>query len=156
MQRVIFPFVLFCFMLGCNKDHAVDSKTEKLGRPSRSIALGEATPSPEAAASAEAASAKTFGLKAAGQNSMQNEENGPAVIVTGIVKETIDVSRYTYLRLAPEDGEIEKEIWVAVPHAEIPVGRKVDIVQSILMKDFESKTLGRVFPSIVFGVLKEN
>ena len=35
----------------------------------------------------------------------------------------------------------------------IKVGQPVEVVQSLVMKNFESKTLKRTFPSIVFGVL---
>ena len=77
---------------------------------------------------------------------------GPPKIVKGEIVETMDASRYTYVHLQDDSGEA---IWAAIPKAALEVGGRVEIVQSLVMKDFESKTLKRTFPSIVFGVLRE-
>src|SRR6478752_1823122 len=45
-----------------------------------------------------------------------------STVVTGSVLETLAASRYTYLRLATESGEM----WTAVPSATVAVGAKVD------------------------------
>jgi hypothetical protein len=66
------------------------------------------------------------------------------------VAEVLDVPHYTYLRLATAEG---KELWAAIPSSAVKVGQSVEVIQSLVMNDFHSKTLDRTFPSIVFGVL---
>lgn len=56
---------------------------------------------------------------------------------------------YSYLRLKTKDGEI----WAAVSKAPIKVGAKVTIENSTTMTNFESKTLKKTFPKILFGSL---
>jgi hypothetical protein len=73
----------------------------------------------------------------------------PAERISGEVKEKIDASVYTYLRLAMADGEV----WAAVPTATVQVGEKVTLdVQSVMPK-FESKTLHRTFERLAFATL---
>ncbi len=69
--------------------------------------------------------------------------------LTGKVLETIDASTYTYIRLKTAGGER----WAAVPHTELKVGQQVTVVNGTSMYGFESKTLGRKFDEIVFGVV---
>jgi hypothetical protein len=69
----------------------------------------------------------------------------------GDVLERIHVPNYTYLRLRTPDGD---ELWAAVPKTEIEVGARVRVVESLVMRQFTSPTLGRTFDSIVFGVLE--
>jgi hypothetical protein len=69
--------------------------------------------------------------------------------VSGEVLEVKDVDIYTYLRLKTKDGET----WAAVNKAPIKVGAKVTIENPMVMKDFESKSLKKTFPTIVFGTL---
>lgn len=73
----------------------------------------------------------------------------PATGVTGKVLETMDSGGYTYVRLATPAGER----WAAVPEAKVAVGDTVTISNAMEMHDFESKTLGRTFPVILFGTL---
>ena len=70
-------------------------------------------------------------------------------VVTGEVLEVKDVESYTYLRLKTKDGET----WAAVSTAPVKVGAKVTIENPMVMKNFESKTLKKTFPTIVFGTL---
>jgi len=63
-----------------------------------------------------------------------------------IVKEVINVSEYTYLKVA----EGEKEYWMACPRAEIKVGEVLTYNQAMEMKDFESPELKKTFASIFF------
>jgi hypothetical protein len=72
-----------------------------------------------------------------------------ANVVTGEVLEVKDVDIYTYLRLKTKDGET----WAAVSKAPVKVGAKVTIDNPSVMKDFESKSLKKTFPTIVFGTL---
>lgn len=69
--------------------------------------------------------------------------------VAGEVLEVKDVDSYTYLRLKTKDGET----WAAVNTASVKKGAKVSIDNAMVMKNFESKTLKKTFPSIVFGTL---
>ena len=69
--------------------------------------------------------------------------------VTGEVLEIKDVDSYTYLRLKTKDGET----WAAVTTAAVKKGATVTIENAMVMNNFESKTLKKTFPSIVFGSL---
>lgn len=69
--------------------------------------------------------------------------------VSGEVLEVKDVEIYTYLRLKTKDGET----WAAISRAPVKVGSRVTIENPSVMKDFESKSLKRTFPTIVFGSL---
>ncbi|BCO26988.1 hypothetical protein MIZ03_1875 [Rhodoferax lithotrophicus] len=70
-------------------------------------------------------------------------------VVSGEVLETKDVDGYTYLRLKTKDGET----WAAVNTTSVKRGAKVTIENAMVMNNFESKTLKKTFPSIVFGNL---
>jgi len=69
--------------------------------------------------------------------------------VTGEVLEVQNVESYTYLRLKTAQGET----WAAVPTAAVKKGAKVTIENPNVMKNFESKTLKKTFPTVVFGTL---
>lgn len=69
--------------------------------------------------------------------------------VTGEVLEIKDVDSYTYLRLKTRDGET----WAAVSTAAVKKGATVTIENTMIMNNFESKSLKKTFPSIVFGSL---
>jgi hypothetical protein len=69
--------------------------------------------------------------------------------VTGQVLEVTEVDAYTYLRLKTSDGET----WAAVGKAPVKVGQTVTIEGASVMTNFESKTLKKTFPKIVFGSL---
>lgn len=72
-----------------------------------------------------------------------------AGVVSGEVLEIKDVDSYTYLRLKTKDGET----WAAVSTAAVKKGAMVTIENPVVMNNFESKTLKKTFPSIVFGSL---
>ena len=68
----------------------------------------------------------------------------------GEVLEVLDVDAYTYLRLKTAKGEM----WAAVNKSPgVKKGAEVTIHDPALMQNFESKTLKRTFPAIVFGTL---
>ncbi len=67
----------------------------------------------------------------------------------GRILEKIPASSYSYLRLQTAGGET----WAAVPATAQPVGAEVEVVGTMVMDGFESKTLGRKFDRIVFGEL---
>jgi hypothetical protein len=72
---------------------------------------------------------------------------GKAGVLTGKVLETMDSGRYTYVLLEQEDANL----WVAVPRMSVQTGQEISLRKGIEMKDFESKTLNRTFPKIIFS-----
>jgi len=72
-----------------------------------------------------------------------------ATVVKGEVLEVKDVESYTYLRLKTKDGET----WAAVSKAPVTKGAKVMIENVTVMNNFESKSLKKTFPTILFGTL---
>jgi len=69
--------------------------------------------------------------------------------VKGVVLETRDAGGYTYLRLKTKDAET----WAAVNRALVKTGAEVTIENVMVMTDFESKSLKKAFPTILFGTL---
>ena len=63
-----------------------------------------------------------------------------------LVKEVIQTEAYTYLNVE----ENNKTFWVAVAKQETKVGDVILFSRSMEMRNFESKTLNRIFPSILF------
>ncbi|MDJ0761864.1 MAG: hypothetical protein QNJ97_02655 [Myxococcota bacterium] len=112
---------------GCKQTERLDPELENLGR-----ATGPVDPKPVVP-----------------QGMPQRAPSGKVHV--GEVLERFDASRYTYLqiRVAPET-----DVWAAIPATPVKKGQQVEVVESMVMKDFESPTLKRTFPSIVFGVLK--
>jgi len=77
-------------------------------------------------------------------------QSAPAAsVVKGEVLEVKDVESYTYLRLKTKDGET----WAAVSRAPVKKGADVTIENVMVMNNFESKTLKKTFPTILFGTL---
>ena len=74
-------------------------------------------------------------------------DSGKANVLSGKVLETMDSGRYTYVLLEEEDGNL----WVAIPRMEVKTGQEISLRNGIEMKDFESKTLDRIFPKIIFS-----
>lgn len=71
--------------------------------------------------------------------------------IVGRVAEVIEAATYLYLRL---ETKSEGEVWAAVSRAPVKVGDEAVVEDAILMERFESRTLGRTFPAIWFGMLK--
>lgn len=61
--------------------------------------------------------------------------------VTGMVTETMDTSRYTYVRV--DTGETQ--LWAAGPSTVVEVGDAVRLSDGFPMADFRSNTLDRTF-----------
>lgn len=139
MFRWIIGFLGMAVLVACNSEKTLDPKVENLGR-----ATGPVAPSTPKGAPPRPAVHDMPPPTAEG--------SGPVKIINGEVLETIDVSRYTYVHVRPPTGE---PIWTAIPQTPLEVGAQVAIAQSIVMENFESKTLKRTFPSIVFGVLHQ-
>ena len=83
----------------------------------------------------------------AAENTAANPRETSAV--KGKVLEVIDVESYTYLRLNAQDGDT----WAAVAKASVKKGDTVSIENVTVMNNFESKTLKKTFPTILFGTL---
>ncbi len=64
----------------------------------------------------------------------------------GTVKETLDSGGYTYLHVSASG----REVWAAAKQFPVAVGDEVEIAGLQLMRNFQSKTLGRVFEEIQF------
>lgn len=64
----------------------------------------------------------------------------------GKVLSTMDAAGYTYL----EVSQNKKAIWLAGPKMTVKKGDVVRFENGMEMKNFESKTLKRTFPSITF------
>jgi hypothetical protein len=73
----------------------------------------------------------------------------PSVIVTGKVLEVKNVDSYTYLRLNTNNGDL----WAAVMKAPVRKGSTVTVENGVVMNNFESKSLKKTFPVILFGSL---
>jgi hypothetical protein len=74
---------------------------------------------------------------------------GDRQILRGKVVEKIDVSQYTYLKLATASGEV----WAAVTRTDKKVGDEVGVGNAFPMQNFESKELNRKFDVVYFGTL---
>jgi hypothetical protein len=76
-------------------------------------------------------------------------EEPPQATLTGIVREHVDVSQYTYLHLATDAGNT----WAAVYRAPVKNGALVTVEHASAIHGFHSTELGRDFDEIWFGVL---
>ncbi len=74
---------------------------------------------------------------------------GKEQVLRGKVLEKIDVSQYSYLRLATASGEV----WTAVQRTDKKVGDEVGVGNAFPMQGFESKELNRKFDVVYFGQL---
>lgn len=70
----------------------------------------------------------------------------PEGMIAGKVLETFSSAGYTYLKVDSSG----KEIWAAIPQAEVKVGEEVKLAGGQIMKDFHSKSLDRTFEEIAF------
>ena len=73
--------------------------------------------------------------------------------VKGTVVETMNGGGYTYVCIE-SDGQKQ---WAAMPPTEVKVGEVVEIKPSMVMRNFNSKALGRTFDSLIFsqGLVKQ-
>jgi len=111
---------------------------------------GRKTAAPAAGAQGPGSSAEGAELKASAPAAVLPQAPEPALAtVSGVVKETLDASDYTYMRLETAGGEI----WAAVTKTPVKKGDRVTVVNAMSMDGFESKTLNRKFEHIVFGNL---
>ena len=67
--------------------------------------------------------------------------------LSGKVAETMNAGGYTYV-LLEKNG---KKIWAAIPAAEVKVGQQMALQPGVEMRNFTSKTLNRMFESVIFS-----
>ncbi len=67
--------------------------------------------------------------------------------VSGTVLETMNASGYTYMNI---DTGVNTT-WVAIPESAVNKGDNVQYLEGMVMSNFQSKSLNRTFPSIVFS-----
>src|SRR5918912_1464472 len=72
---------------------------------------------------------------------------GGAQVLRGKVLEKVDVSQYSYLKLATASGET----WAAVQRTDKKVGDEVGVANAFPMQNFDSKELNRKFDVVYFG-----
>jgi hypothetical protein len=130
--QICSPLLAAVLLCSCGSDEQIDPSVEKLGRATGPVAPGRQATAPAAPGGGHA-------------------RNGPGIAHDGVVLERIHVPNYTYLRLGLEGG---REAWAAIPRTEIEVGTRARVIESLVMHEFTSPTLGRTFASIVFGVLE--
>jgi hypothetical protein len=126
--------VVLALTLGCGKSDRLDPAVEQLGRASGPVE-------------------KTNGKAALSHPPMSGNAPTSERTHQGRVLETMDASRYTYLQIETKEGQ---KLWAAVPQVKVSKGAEVHIAESLVMKDFESPTLKRTFPLIVFGILMDS
>ncbi len=68
-------------------------------------------------------------------------------VKSGKVTETMNAGGYTYLLV--DDGTAQT--WLAVLKTNVAVGQEISYYDGMVMQNFESKTLGRTFDSIIFS-----
>lgn len=69
--------------------------------------------------------------------------------ISGTVVETMDSGGYTYMLVRTGSGDV----WTAVQQTKVEKGATVAVDASMVMENFESKTLHRKFDKIAFGAL---
>jgi len=74
-----------------------------------------------------------------------------AVEISGVVAESMEGGRYTYIRVDAEDYSA----WVAATHVEVKAGDRVTARGATIMENFESPSLNRTFDSILFADVVE-
>ena len=78
----------------------------------------------------------------------QSETHQESTRINGKVLQTMDSGGYSYVELQKKGGE---KVWLAVPSTSIKSGSQMSFKEGVVMTNFESKTLKRTFPSIVFS-----
>jgi len=83
----------------------------------------------------------------AGNAGQEKPNNITMQSVSGTVVETMDSGGYTYALV----DEGDKRTWVALPSSRIAVGNEITCKPGMVMNNFSSSSLRRVFKHIVFS-----
>jgi hypothetical protein len=67
--------------------------------------------------------------------------------IQGKIIDTMDSGGYTYIQV----DTAKRPTWVAIPQAEVTKGQQITLAPGMVMNNFESKTLGRSFETIIFS-----
>ncbi|WP_457574069.1 DNA-binding protein [Desulfolithobacter sp.] len=107
-----------------------------------------ATPAFAAGTAQDSSVSKTDGVSKTDEANVPAPELGlDGKPIKGKVLETMNAAGYTYINLETPQGKI----WIAVPEAKVEVGKEITAMPGMVMANFESKTLGRTFETIVFS-----
>jgi hypothetical protein len=115
------------------------SNNEKAGAPG--VDQKPVTVQPEAAPAAPGAPAPAPAESAPAAPAPQVSQ------ISGKVVETMNAAGYTYVNVETPTGPI----WAALPETKVEVGQEVVLAGGMEMKNFEFKTLGRIFDSVIFS-----
>jgi hypothetical protein len=66
---------------------------------------------------------------------------------SGTVRSTENAGGYTYIELETDAGDL---VWIAAPQTEVAVADRVAWQAGSIMVNFESRSLGKTFPEILF------
>ncbi|MDD5309612.1 MAG: hypothetical protein PHU25_20025 [Deltaproteobacteria bacterium] len=147
MRACLLAVAIAIVAVACGRSEKVDPSVDKLGR-----ATGPAEPvGPGATLPVGHPSLSPGAMNPHGRMDQMSGASGATAIRVGTVLETIDVPNYTYIRFKDATGE---EHWAAVPSSKLSAGEEIRIAESMVMRDFRSPSLNRVFPAIIFGTLK--
>jgi len=89
----------------------------------------------------------TVGTDAAGAETAPEVAQLEPEANSGIVRSTENAAVYTYIELETDAGDM---VWLAVPQTEVAVGDRVAWQGGSVMVNFESRSLGKTFPEILF------
>lgn len=139
MKRIVAFSMIAAACLACGQKNAAPSiAAEKTVAPAAASNKWNLPPDhPAIAAQRDAAAA--VAPVAGGQQ--------PSANLTGEVLETMNAGGYTYVKLRTASGET----WVAMPETPAKVGSTIALNAQMTLENFESKTLKRTFPKIVFA-----
>ena len=69
--------------------------------------------------------------------------HGSAENLTGTILETMNSGGYSYVKLKQPEGDV----WLAMPQTALEKGATATFQSGMVMKDFEAKSMNRVFDS---------
>ena len=95
----------------------------------------------------KSASTEPVVVPAGGQQAAPAQMPPQQPSLEGKIVETMDASGYTYVNLETASGST----WAAMPQTKVEVGQQVALSGGMPMSNFESKTLGRTFDTIIFS-----
>ncbi len=72
---------------------------------------------------------------------------GVSNIIRGKIVKALNAAGYTYLQLDTKNGRV----WAAIPASTLKEGDNVTLVQDMVLRNFKSNSLNRVFDRIIFA-----
>jgi len=77
---------------------------------------------------------------------LAKKKNAPMLPNQGVVKQLLHTEMYSYLEVSNQG----REVWIAGPKTELPVGTAIRYSKGVYMTNFFSKELQRPFPAVTF------